>query len=202
MKNNMTIGNYLFQPFRFFAGKESLLAGLFVLVALTLLSYRSSTFLDGVLDVHYECLDHPASLLTSAVYVFVSWAITVLVFFITAKILSKSSIRLIDMAGTMAVAKSPLLVAVLIGFIPSMHLCLDVINGMDVEAIMVIFQENLLWLSIGGFVCVLLAVWSIFLMYNAYAVSGNLKGTKGIVSFIVSLLIAEIISKIVFGLVM
>lgn len=35
-----------------------------------------------------------------------------------------------------------------------------------------------------------------FRMYNAYSASGNLKETTGIVSFIIALFIAEVISKV------
>jgi hypothetical protein len=38
----------------------------------------------------------------------------------------------------------------------------------------------------------------IVLMYNAYSVSCNLKGTKAVVSFIGALLVAEILSKLIF----
>ncbi|MDR0866555.1 MAG: hypothetical protein LBO74_16725 [Candidatus Symbiothrix sp.] len=201
MKNNTSIWSYLFQPFRFIAGRESLIAGVVVLIALALVGYWSYTFLDGVLDVHMGCLDEQASLLTNASCVFISWAVAVLVFFFTAKILSQSAVRLIDMAGTMAVAKYPFLFAVLIGFIPQIHFCANGLNGLDINALLVYMQENWLWMSIGSGIMAITAIWSIFLMYNAYSISGNLKGTKGIVSFIVALFVAEVISKIVLMLI-
>jgi hypothetical protein len=202
MKNSTSIWSYLFQPFRFIAGRESLIAGIVVLVALTLVGYWSYTFLDGVLDVHLGCLDQPASLLANALCVFISWAIAVLVFFFTAKIFSQSAVRLIDMAGTMAVAKYPLLFAVLIGFVPQIHFCTNGFDGIDINALLAYMQANWLWISIGYGIIALTAIVSIFLMYNAYSISGNLKGTKGIVSFIGALFVAEVISKFIVWLVL
>ena len=46
-------------------------------------------------------------------------------------------------------------------------------------------------------VIILMAVWMVALMYRAYAVSCNIKGAKAIITFIVSLIGAEVLSKAV-----
>ncbi|MDQ3191921.1 MAG: hypothetical protein M3Q58_10030 [Bacteroidota bacterium] len=46
-------------------------------------------------------------------------------------------------------------------------------------------------------ISIALLVLMVVLMYKAYSVSCNIKGTKGVVSFIGALLLAEIVSKIV-----
>jgi hypothetical protein len=40
-------------------------------------------------------------------------------------------------------------------------------------------------------------IWMIALMYNAYTVSCHLKGARAVISFIVALLVAEIVSKVI-----
>jgi hypothetical protein len=57
-------------------------------------------------------------------------------------------------------------------------------------------QEHILEIILIVVICVVVLVWLVAWMYNAYVVSGNLKGGKGIVSFIVALIIAETVSKI------
>ena len=41
-----------------------------------------------------------------------------------------------------------------------------------------------------------LLCWTVVLMYKAYSVSCNIKGAKAIVSFIIGLIIAEVLSKV------
>ena len=45
------------------------------------------------------------------------------------------------------------------------------------------------------FIAILMIIWMVALMYKAYTVSCNIKGPKAIVTFIVSLIGAEIFSK-------
>ena len=45
-------------------------------------------------------------------------------------------------------------------------------------------------------IALLMTIWMVALMYKAYAVSCNLKGAKAIVTFIVSLILAEAVSKV------
>jgi len=47
-----------------------------------------------------------------------------------------------------------------------------------------------------GIVAVFMAVWMVALMYRAYTVSCNIKGTRAIVTFIVGLIGAEVLSKL------
>jgi hypothetical protein len=59
---------------------------------------------------------------------------------------------------------------------------------------MTMFKENIGWLILVSIVGIITIVWMVALMYNAYSVSANLKGQKGILSFIAALLISEILS--------
>ncbi|MDR1611104.1 MAG: YIP1 family protein [Candidatus Symbiothrix sp.] len=194
MKAKGSLLSYLFQPFRYFAGGWSLLAGVVFLLVLSVLSYFASTIMDGVLDLHFVSLNNRIPFLPFLYCIFLSWLSAVAVFYLTARILSKSSVRLVDMAGTMALAKKPMLFGVLLGFIPSLHQMADF--GTDIQLIMSYLQNNLLLILLMSFVSLLSIIWYIILMYNAYSVSGNLKGNKGIISFIIVLFIAEIISKL------
>jgi hypothetical protein len=45
-------------------------------------------------------------------------------------------------------------------------------------------------------VVVIMVVWTAALMYRAYAVSCNIKGARAVVTFIVSLIGAEVLSKV------
>jgi len=45
-------------------------------------------------------------------------------------------------------------------------------------------------------ITILMIIWMVALMYKAYAVSCNVKGAKAIITFIISLILAEIVSKV------
>jgi hypothetical protein len=200
---NKSIWNYLFRPFLYIAGGKSLCLGVIVLLVMTFLGYWSFTVFDGVLDAHYLRLDKPIPLLHHVYCVFGSWAVSVLVFYIMALLVSKVKTRFIDIAGTLAIAKIPCILEAIVGFIPAVHLSF----GQNVETITVqdtlaMLQNNIVWILFLSVICLITLVWTIFLMYNAYSVSANIKGTKGILSFIGALLISEILSKVLLCFVM
>jgi predicted nuclease of restriction endonuclease-like RecB superfamily len=51
--------------------------------------------------------------------------------------------------------------------------------------------------AIAMFLTILMLIWMVALMYRAYAVSCNIKGPKAIVTFIIGLIGAEMISKVI-----
>ncbi len=196
MKSKNSIQSYLFTPFRYIAGTKSLIIGVIILLLLSVLGYWSHTFFDGALDAHYGCLTSPSLYRVHLLCILLSWISVTVVLYIAARIFSSSSVRLVDMAGTLAMAKWPMIFIALWGFVPSAHLCLEGINFMDTKTILVLVQENLFGMLLTALVAIVFAVWFVVLMYNAFSVSANLKGSRGVIIFIVGLVISEIISKI------
>jgi hypothetical protein len=202
MKSKVFVANYLFRPFKYIAGGKSLIYGLTVLLLLTVLSYFANVFLDGVISIHFGALNKVYPFTVYLYCVFVPWATVSLIFYLTALLLSKSSIRLVDMAGTLALAKTPVIFAVLFGFVPATHFPdMESVKSIDLQLLMTFLQDNIVVFSIMAIILIIVIVWSITLMYNAYSVSGNLKGTKGIVSFIIALTFSEIVSLLLFWII-
>ncbi len=50
--------------------------------------------------------------------------------------------------------------------------------------------------SVAAIIAVLMIIWMVALMYKAYTVSCNVKGAKAIITFILSLILAEAVSKV------
>lgn len=196
MKNNNSITTWLFAPFRFIAGVKALTIGLAVMFLLSILGYLSNTHFDGALDIHYGCLAADTLYLNHIIYQLAGWGLLTVVFYLTARIVTKSSIRLIDIAGTMALSQAPLIFAALLGFIPSFHICIGDINTTKIGEMMTILRENAVMMTIAGLTTMLFAIWSVVLKYNAYTVSANIKGVVGGISFAIALIVAEILSKI------
>jgi hypothetical protein len=173
--------NWLYNPFIQIAGAQSLLWGFIILVVTAFLGGLNNVHYDGVIDIHAGM---PAPMLLFLLEVIVSWLLFSLFLLIAAKILSPSKVRAVDIFGTQAFAKYPYLVVSLISFIPYFRF---EFHGMpDITASLIIY----------GLLTIVFTIWTVILMYIAYSVSANLTGVKAIVSFIVALMIAEVIFKI------
>jgi hypothetical protein len=168
-------------PFRVIAGWKSLFFGLTVIFSNALLGTAVKAHYDGVLDIHFG---GPNPFNLSLFEHLVSWLSLALVLYLAGILISKSNIRLIDVLGTTALARYPLLLAIPAGF-----------SGISNPTLM--FENPT---SAGLFIAVaifllLLVGFHIFLLFNAYQVSCNLKGRPLVISFIVGVITAEIISK-------
>ncbi len=171
---------WLFNPFVYVAGWQALGFGLLLMLLTLILSYLSQTHFDGAIDAHFG---FPSKL---SIYVFEqlnAWLSATIIFFAAGSILSKSKIRIIDVAGTLAFARFPMLFVALIGFVPSLHQFPS--------------ANNIAVIAITGLIVALLSIWMVTLMYFAFTISCNLKGSKAIVGFVVSVIVAEIFSKII-----
>ena len=170
---------WFFNPFERVAGWPALIIGIVVMALTAVIGKINHVAFDGVLDVHTGAsFGFPASFVMQAVD-FLSLFLTM---WIAGVCFSKSRFRAVDVAGTMALARSPMLLLVVICFLPiAPHGLYDIPR-------MIIF----------GLVSIPVCIWMIALMYKAYTVSCHLKGNRAVASFIGALLVAEIVSKLVF----
>ncbi|EOR94324.1 hypothetical protein ADIARSV_2565 [Arcticibacter svalbardensis MN12-7] len=171
----MKIG--LFNPFTYIAGLKALVIG-FVFMAITLvLSFYSRTHFDGAIDAHIG-LQAPFSMF--ALEQLIAWGSVVLTFFIAGLILSKSKFRFIDIAGTVALSRAPMLLVALLGFLPIFH---NIQPGHISNAVIAV-----------GIIMLIPVIWMIALLFNGFKTSLNIKETKAIIGFIIALVLAEILS--------
>ncbi len=195
-----TAGNrlcqWLFNPFKYVAGYTALLSGLVIILLSAFVGSLSNTHFDGVLDVHTG--------LEAPLWVFfaeglINWICVAVPLFFFGLIVSRSSFRAIDVIGTQALARGPYLIAAL-AMLPGAnrrigeYLVAKVTRTTPMVAINYI---DALIFAIAVVLTILMAVWMVALMYRAYAVSCNAKGSKPIITFIVSLIGAEVLSKAV-----
>lgn len=167
----------LFNPFVRIAGFHSLVYGLIAIAISAMIGYINAAHFDGVLDFH---VGRNAPIHVFFIQGLMNWLILSFILFVCGITLSKSKIRLIDVFGTQALARWPMLILTSIVFIP--------------------FFNNTSSTSSSGvlqIISYLIIIWMVSLMYNAYKISCNLRGTKLIASFIGGLISAEILSKII-----
>lgn len=170
----------LFNPFLRIAGFTSLWIGLLILILASGLGMFSRCHFDGALDVH---IGAQTPLWFYFAESLIAWILLFLSLYIAGSLSSKSKIRLIDVAGTTVLARWPMIFVALIALgvkdLPR--------NITDVGAPLIIF----------GLASIAFSVWMIALLYNAYSVSCNVKGSRGTISFITALIIAEVLSKLI-----
>lgn len=195
MLDKPSLGSWLFDPFAYIAGGTSLCIGLAMILASGLIASLSNSIFDGVIDFH---AGHSMPLwfcLSSGIVDWLSLAVTLL---IAGKFLSKSKFRAIDVLGTQAMARSPAIITALLALLPPFQNFSNyLLSTMTPGSPKVVVQptDGVIFLLAVGVVLLALC-WMVWLMYRAFSVSCNMKGGKAVVTFIVCLIVAEVISKV------
>lgn len=148
-------------------------------------------FFYGVLSIKVSAIPLSSAIALSLI----SLIIFIVSLYIIGRILSKSSTRFIDIAGTITLAKAPLLVVALVSCIPSIT---DGIERVTRSLIYNngIFQSNTIdYVLMGIFIAIsILAIIGVVIVsYNAFSVSCNTKGAKSILGFTIGIVTTEII---------
>lgn len=192
--NKNHLSQWLFNPFRFIAGFKALLLGLAIILISALVGSFSNTHFDGVLDAHTGL---QAPLWCFFAEGLINWVCMVIPLFFFGLIVSQSSFRVIDAFGTQALARWPYLITSVV-MLPDanqrvgIYLMSKFTQTAPAAAINYIDVFVFVFAII---LAILMLIWMVALMYRAYAVSCNIKGAGAIITFIVSLIGAEVVSK-------
>lgn len=192
---------WLFNPFVYIAGWKALWIGVAVILAAGYLGSYSNTHFDGVLDTHSGRNAPQWFFLAAGI---VDWLCMGVVFWVIGKRVVKKPFRAIDVFGTQALARWPTVFTALAALSPAYTRCIHALikysrtqkfsDGFH-PADAVVF---------GTVVVVMLLVlfWMVRLMYNSYKISCDPDREKAGWTFVVGLVIAEIVSKgIIIGIV-
>jgi hypothetical protein len=170
--------NYLYNPFTRIAGLKSLITGLFALLLTTYLSFWTGTHFNGLSNIDFA---KDSGFIFFLVEHLSSWISISIFFYLSGLFLSKSKIRVIDILGTLLFARIPLIITPLIRIFPFFQ--------------SFVFQSWEMYLILGIYLFSL--IWTIILLFNGFKISCNLKNVKLITSFIISLIIAEITTRLI-----
>lgn len=173
-KHSTTI---LYNPFLYIAGAKSFVFGFVVLLLTTFLSFSSGTHYNGLANIYFA--KDTAFIFYFSEQVF-HWLTLSILFFGFSLLLSKSKVRFIDIIGTQAMARIPLIIL-------PIHRVLPLFDSFMINSFKMYF------LIAVHIICV---TWSIALMYNAYKVTCNVKQQGLVISFIIAIFIAEILTKL------
>lgn len=169
---------YLYNPFTQIAGFKSFIIGIFGLLVTTCLSFNTGTHFYGLLNIDFaKDSDYWVYLMENLS----NWFFLSIFLHISGLILSKSKIRTIDTFGTTLLSRIPLALAPLIRTIPLFQSF--VIRSWEMYFIIGLYLVSL--------------IWTIILLFNAFKISCNLRNERLIVSFIISLILSEVCTKLV-----
>ncbi len=199
--NKSTIKIWLFNPFTYCAGGTALAVGLAATLAACAIGSLSNTHFDGVIDVH------PGK--TAPLWVFlteglINWLCLATVLIVTGLFVAKSRFRAIDVFGTQALARWPMLLTSIALLPPGVQRCSDYVvkkaaafSGMDPGPEVIVQSGDAVFFAVGMLAVLVAIVWTVALMYRAYSVSCDVRGPKAIWSFVAGLIIAEVISNVI-----
>ncbi len=185
MKKNSN-WNLLWDPFTRIAGWQAFWIGIVVVIISTILAHFGGLLFDGAMDTHFGI---PTTMTESLIVMGVSLLTVVLVMYVTGLIIAKN-FRFIDILGTMTLARVPFLILAILSLFTTFPEVEDIMRD---PMIFLDYPSTILFMVIA----VPLIVWYIALLYNGFKVSTGAKGAKLIIGFVVGVLVAEAISKLV-----
>ena len=183
----------LFNPFKKYTEKQLILIGIVFTVLGSLSAYWFNVRYDGVLDLHFAtnvAIETP--FIENAVnIVLLSFTLYMLGIYINKKT------RIADVLSTVLLARLPFYLLTLINIsskISNIERKVITSNPYDIR----FAPSEIVYLLVLSILILVFIVWHIALLYNGFKVAANLKTTNQKILFAVTILITEIISKILF----
>ena len=198
----MKLSQILFHPFLRIAGATSLALGLAAIVLTALIGAGQGLHFDGVLDTHVGKSGPWWLFVTEGLIDWLSLAVLML---FAGRIISKTAFRGIDLLGTQALARWPTVLTALACLAPGFHRFSDVLTksiiGLKPGQVPQLPHAGPDAVVFGLVTLLMLActVWMVALMWRSFSHCCNLRGGKAVGIFVITLLLAELLSKVLIG---
>jgi len=189
---------WIYNPFEKIAGWSAFGIGILILGITTALGYFCNTVFFGISikQVHSITLCQAISLQMLGL------AVLVAVMYLVA-LLSAKHVRFQDILGTVTLAKYPLLLTIPIFWISNdkiMEITDNLLSALQTNPYNIMSEvsaSDLVVLTVFAFLSLVVLVWTIALLFNAFKISTNLKGAKCGLLFTAIIIISEIITNVV-----
>lgn len=182
----------LFKPFEKYSENKLIISGVLITIIGSFIGLVFNARFDGVLDVHFV---KQISLIEMLRDCLINISILTLLLFISAKIINVKT-RFIDVLVVTLISRAPLY---LISFLNVNNMLSSISVKVQESAIEknlnAISLSEMTFLIITAILTLLFVVWHAVLLFNGFKIASNSKKSSGVVLFISSLIIAEIISK-------
>lgn len=186
-------------PFVYLSGELSACYGLVALILTTVFSWQFDIRPNAPLSFGWG---HELLWMTTLRFV-LGWVVLALLLYVAALLLSRSKIRAIDVLGMNLFARS-LPVATMVLLTAWMGPVMRPVAQALADGSMPLMEATSSMLSpriiVGGLLSILCLIWFFLWSYRAYSLSANLKGTKGVVSFVLVWLLSNLVAGWIFSL--
>jgi len=190
-----SVFSLIVNPFQKIAGLYALLIGIGVIISMSYLGVIAKVYFPGPIScLNSILIKNPKMQISFFLLLYqniISWVVLTTLFIIAAKFFRQKRIRIIDFFGTVALSRIPYLVVVAIVSIiqvlnPS-FMNIDIAKGIPIHLSFT--------MSVFSIVLILCAIWQITTYFYALKESSGLVGKKLWVSFIVAIILGEVISS-------
>ncbi|MGE4347132.1 MAG: hypothetical protein AB7D46_06935 [Flavobacteriaceae bacterium] len=192
--------NILLNPFERYSEKSLLVFGITFTLFGSAVAYLMKARFDGVFDMHLvENISFIDPFLDNILNIFT----LVLLFVLFGKSINHKT-RWIDILSVAIVARIPFYLLPLLNIGGVLEKSLEgLLNGMDFQDLNnppAIEPSDLLIILLFSGVSILCLGWFIVLFWNGFKTATNAKGIKNVIFFIILLILAEVISKILISI--
>ena len=186
----MTVLQWLFNPYRRIAGGQALAIGLTGIVVSGLAAAVAGVHFDGLLDFHPG---YRVSFQVPIVEGLVNWSVVTVLLVLVSFLVAPRTVRVVDIAGTQALARWPLLLAALACMPAAVRQGNEEAVAAAVEGRMVTPPAVSLVAGLFASAC---AIWMVWLMWKAFAVSCNQRGGRAVAIFVAAVIVGEVATKL------
>jgi hypothetical protein len=183
MKNNWSL---VWNPFTKIAGYQAFLIGFVIAILAAIIGQIGNLFFDGAIDAHGGATQF--TMLEAVLMVIIDIVAITFVMYLLSLAVTRN-FRFADVLGTMTLARFPFLILSILALFTTFP---EVENMLANPLVILSYPSFILFM----FISIFIAVWVIILMFNALKVSTGLKKSSLVTIFIVGIIIAELISKI------
>ncbi len=190
MQQKMTLVRWLFNPFVRIAGTIALAVGLGAIVLGGLVAGAVGIRFDGLIDMHFV---GPVPLWLPVLEGMLNWIVISVLIAGVARVFG-GGVRLIDIAGTQAMARTPLILSVAICSLPWIRNSLaELATSLQDSGIAA--PDLGTGVLVGSLIMMAGIAWMIVLMWNAFSACCHIKGGRGIALFVGAVVVGEVITK-------
>ena len=186
----MSVARWLFRPFVRIAGAPALVIGLGVIVVTGLAAGAGENHFPGLTGFRHG---HTGSVWIPVLQSLVNWSVISVLLLLVSRLVAPRTVRFLDIAGTQALARAPLLLAALAALPAPVREANEALLAAAAEGGMLMPPAESLQVSVAAGVVVIAAwIWMIRLMWSAFAVSCNQRGARAVAIFAAAVVAGEL----------
>jgi len=184
----------LYNPLAVLGRGTGLAVAILVIVVLTAVAWWGGVHLDGALDLHLTVKPPSGPLIIGESLI--DWLSLGLLLFVASRIFGGNGGAGAFLAGV-GLSRFPYILAAIIGSKPVLGKAMQAAVSVGRETVTVRPQAFMTpGLIIGSLAMLGLIIWSIVILYLGYKEASRLQGGKTAASFVIGLIVAELVSKL------